>query len=99
MACPTSHIDALCHVFVDEQMYNGFGAAEVKSTGARRGSIMCAKDGVWLAGECCSIFQGLLNTTHLEPGTPVMIADLEAAEATQGVQVGVGDILLIGTGA
>ena len=36
----TSHIDALCHVFVDGQMYNGFSKHEVKSTGARRGSIM-----------------------------------------------------------
>jgi len=93
----TSHIDALCHVFVDEQMYNGFGAAEVKSTGARRGSIMCAKDGVVGRGVLLDI-PGLHKTTHLEPGTPVMVADLEAAEATQGVQVGVGDILLIGTG-
>src|SRR5687768_3239012 len=30
----TSHIDALCHVFVDGQMYNGFPAADVRSTGA-----------------------------------------------------------------
>ncbi|MFT5269640.1 MAG: hypothetical protein ACI88C_003084, partial [Acidimicrobiales bacterium] len=93
----TSHIDALCHVFVDEQMYNGFGAAEVKSTGARRGSIMCAKDGVVGRGVLLDIPR-LHNTTHLEPGTPIMIADLEAAEVAQRVTVGAGDILLVGTG-
>ncbi|SVC64545.1 uncharacterized protein METZ01_LOCUS317399, partial [marine metagenome] len=31
-----THIDALCHVFVKETMYNGFKATEVKSTGATR---------------------------------------------------------------
>ena len=42
----TSHIDALCHVFVDKQMYNGYGAETVKSTGATRCSIMVAAEGV-----------------------------------------------------
>ena len=32
----TSHIDALCHVFVDGRMFNGFPASDVKSTGATR---------------------------------------------------------------
>lgn len=93
----TSHIDALCHVFVDEQMYNGFPASDVKSTGAQRGSIMCAKDGVVGRGVLLDIprQQGV---SHLEPGTAIMVADLEAAEADQGVTVGEGDILLVGTG-
>ena len=30
-----SHIDALCHVFVDGQMYNGAAATEVTSVGAQ----------------------------------------------------------------
>jgi hypothetical protein len=38
-----SHIDALSHVFVDGQMYNGASAAEVKSDGARRSSIEVAE--------------------------------------------------------
>ena len=42
----TSHLDALCHVFVDGQMYNGFAGTEVKSTGARHGSVMAASDGI-----------------------------------------------------
>lgn len=93
----TSHIDALCHVFVDELMYNGFPAAEVKSTGAQRGSIMCAKDGVVGRGVLLDIprQQGV---GHLEPGTAITVADLEAAETDQGVTVGEGDILLISTG-
>ena len=42
----TSHIDALCHVFVGERMYNGFPAGDVKSTGAQRCSVMAARDGI-----------------------------------------------------
>jgi hypothetical protein len=42
----TSHIDALCHVFVKGQMYNGFPAGDVKSNGAERNSIMAARDGI-----------------------------------------------------
>src|SRR4030095_15100026 len=41
-----SHIDALCHVFVDGQMYNGAPASEVTSVGARRSSIEVAEDGL-----------------------------------------------------
>jgi len=36
----TSHIDALCHLFVDGQMYNGFSKDEVNTTGAPRGISM-----------------------------------------------------------
>jgi len=93
----TSHVDALCHIFVDEQMYNGFPATDVKSTGAQRGSIMCAKDGIAGRGVLLDIARQR-GQGHLEPGTAITVADLEAAEAGQGVTVGEGDILLIGTG-
>ena len=93
----TSHIDALCHVLVDKQMYNGFPASEVKSTGARKGSIMCARDGVVGRGVLLDI-PHLLDVDYLEPGTAITVADLEAAETAQGVTVGEGDILLVGTG-
>ena len=36
----TSHLDALCHVAVDGRIYNGFPVSEVRSTGARRSSVM-----------------------------------------------------------
>jgi kynurenine formamidase len=93
----TSHIDALCHVFVDELMYNGFPASDVKSTGARHGSIMCAKDGIVSRGVLLDVprTQGV---EWLEPRTAITIQDLEAAEAAQGVRVSRGDILLVATG-
>ena len=93
----TSHIDALCHVFVDQQMYNGFPATDVKSTGAQRGSIMCAKDGVVGRGVLLDIPR-LRGVDFLDPDVAITIADLEAAEAAQGVSTGSGDVLLVATG-
>ncbi|TDJ25747.1 MAG: cyclase family protein [Gammaproteobacteria bacterium] len=93
----TTHIDALCHVFVDGLMYNGFEASEVKSTGARRGSIMCAKDGIVSRGVLLDIPRSK-DLAWLEPGTQIRVADLEAAERAHDVTVGEGDILIVATG-
>lgn len=93
----TTHIDALCHVFVDGLMYNGFEASEVKSTGARRGSIMCAKDGIVSRGVLLDIPRSK-DLAWLEPGTQIRVADLEAAERAHAVTVGEGDILIVATG-
>lgn len=93
----TSHIDALCHVFVDGQMYNGYPGTEVRSTGARKNSIMCAADGVVGRGVLLDIPR-LKGLPYLATDTAITVADLEAAEAAQSVTVGEGDILLVGTG-
>jgi len=93
----TSHIDALCHVMVDGKMYNGFSREEVRSTGARRGSIMCARDGIVSRG----VFLDLprtLGVPWLSPGAAISVSDLERAEAEAAVRVTDGDILLVGTG-
>ena len=93
----TSHIDALCHVFVDGRMYNGFSKDEVKSTGARRGSILAAGDGIVSRGVLLDVPR-LLGVPWLEPGTAITVEQLERAEASQGVSVTEGDVLLVGTG-
>jgi kynurenine formamidase len=93
----TSHIDALCHVFVNKQMYNGYAAETVKSTGATRCSIMVAAEGVVGRGVFLDIprFRGV---KWLEPGDAITADELEACEKAQNVSVGEGDILLVGTG-
>lgn len=92
-----SHIDALCHVFVNRRMYNGFEAGDVKSTGATRNSIMAARDGIVGRGVLLDIPR-LKGVDWLEPGERIAPEDLEAAEAAQGVRAGEGDILLVATG-
>lgn len=93
----TSHLDALCHVFVDGQMYNGFSKDEVKSTGARRGSVMAASDGIVSRGVLLDIPR-LEGVDWLDPSTAIRVDQLEAAEREQGVTVTEGDVLLVGTG-
>lgn len=92
-----SHIDALCHVFVNEVMYNGFAASDVKSTGATRNSIMAGKDGISGRGVLLDIPR-LKGVDWLEIVERISPEDLEQAEEAQNVKVGEGDILLISTG-
>jgi kynurenine formamidase len=93
----SSHIDALCHVFVDGKMYNGFDAKEVRSTGARRNSIMSARDGICGRGVLLDIPR-LRGLPYVDPKKPVTAAELGAAEEQQGVHAGEGDILLVAVG-
>jgi len=93
----TTHLDALCHVFTDGKMYNGFDMREVRSDGAQKNSIMSAKDGLLSRGVLMDL-PGLKGGDWLEPGEAITAADLEAAGEKQGVSVGEGDILLILTG-
>jgi len=93
----SSHLDALCHVLVDGKMYNGYPASEVKSTGAKRNSIMCAKEGIVSRGVLLDIPR-LLGRPWLEPCEAIDPEHLAAAEKAQGVTVEEGDILLVATG-
>src|SRR3954465_8387323 len=88
-----SHIDALCHVFVDGQMYNGALAAEVTSVGARRSSIEVAKGGIVGRGVLLDIPR-LRGVDWLEPGDAILEHELDDA----GVNVEQGDIVLVHTG-
>jgi kynurenine formamidase len=92
-----SHIDALCHVFVGGRMYNGFAASDVRSTGARRNSIMAARDGIVGRGVLLDLPR-LRGAEWLEPGEAVGPDELERAERAQGVRVEEGDVLLISNG-
>ena len=94
----SSHLDALCHVFVDGRMYNGFPGTDVKSTGAKRNSVMCAKDGIVSRGVLLDMPR-TLGVPWLEPGQVIDPDQLDAAEARQGVKVRRGDILLVEHGS
>ncbi|HEY8153986.1 MAG TPA: cyclase family protein [Myxococcota bacterium] len=93
----TSHIDALCHIAVNGMLYNGFPISDVKSDGARRGSIMVARDGIAGRGVLLDIPR-LRGAAWLEPGERILPEELERAEAAAGLRVGEGDLLLVATG-
>ena len=92
-----SHVDALCHMFVRGQMYNGRPPSDVSSVGAKANTIMTLSDGVVGRGVLLDI-AALRGVDYLEPDAYVTLGDLAAAEAAEGVTVGTGDILLIATG-
>ncbi len=92
-----THVDALCHMLVRGQMYNGAPAALVRSDGARRNSVMALAGGLVGRGILLDV-PALRGVPYLEGGELIGLADLEAAEAAQGVRTGPGDILLVATG-
>jgi kynurenine formamidase len=92
-----SHLDALCHVFHQGVMYNGFPASEVMSIGAMKNSVMAAAGGVSSRGVLLDVPRAR-GVDWLEPGDGVTPEDLNAACESQDVSVGPGDILLISTG-
>lgn len=93
----SSHLDALCHVFQGGRMYNGHPATDVKSTGARRNTVMTLKNGLAGRGVLLDVPRAL-GVSFIEADHLVTVAELERTEAAQGLRVGAGDILLIRLG-
>ncbi len=92
-----THLDALCHMFVRGEMYNGRTAEQVTSTGALANDIMATGDGLVGRG----VFLDIPRARGVEflPGNePITVADLEAAESAQGSPVRSGDLLIVGGG-
>jgi len=92
-----SHIDALCHVIYDGQLYNGVAADTVTATGAAELSIGIAADGIVGRGVLLDVPRSR-GVPWLEPGDHVTVADVLAAEQDQRVRIGQGDIVLVRVG-
>lgn len=92
-----SHIDALCHVFVDGQMYNGHPASAVTTRGARHGGIDAGFGGIVGRGVLIDL-AAHRGVDWLEPGEAVGPDELDATLAAQGVATEPGDLLLVHTG-
>jgi kynurenine formamidase len=93
----TTHLDALCHMFVRGQMYNGGRPGEVPSSGATRNSVMTLASGIVGRGVLLDV-PGALDRPYLDSDHAITPDQLEAAERAHGVTVGSGDVLLISTG-
>jgi kynurenine formamidase len=93
-----THVDGLCHIFWDKQMYNGQPAAKVTTSGgAVREPITVLKDGVMTRGVLLDV-AAAQGRHWLDPGEGVTPEHLEAAESRQGVRVEEGDVVLLRTG-
>jgi kynurenine formamidase len=93
----TTHVDALSHMFVRGEMFGGRPASEVRSDGATANTVLSMTDGVIGRGVLLDIPRAA-GCEFFDTGAVVTVADLEAAEAAQGVRVGPGDVLLVAWG-
>ena len=92
-----SHVDALCHIFHQGKMYNGFPRSAVKPDGAEQLGVQAMKQGIFTRGVLVDV-PWLKDVPYLEPGTAVRVEDLEAWEQKTGIHIASGDVLLVRTG-
>jgi kynurenine formamidase len=92
-----THMDALCHMFWNGKMYNGFSQEEVTRKGAAKLAIQNLKQGILTRGVLMDIAE-LKGVKYLEPGTPIYPEDLEAWEKKVGLKLTAGDAVFIRTG-
>lgn len=92
----TTHVDALCHLWVDGQMYNGHSSDAVHSYGATRCGI--EKLGAIVTRGVLLDVPGFLGLDRLAPSHAVSIEELEGCAEHQGIEVRAGDVVLVRTG-
>jgi len=92
-----THLDALCHIFHNGMMYNGYPQQEVTASGCAKDGIENLKDGVFTRGILIDIPK-LKGVPYLAPGTAIYAEDLEAWEKKAGIKVASGDVVFVRTG-
>lgn len=92
-----THLDALCHLFHQGRMYNGYSQEEVTEKGAAKLSVIAIKDGIFTRGALMD-FPRLLGVKYLDSSRPIYPEDIEAWQKKTGVNVGAGDAVIIRTG-
>ncbi len=91
-----THVDALCHAWYDDKLYNGYLGDTIRSTtGAARLGVEKMPP-VVTRGVLLDLVR--LKGRTLVPGEAINAADLQAAAAAAGVMPGRGDAVLLRTG-
>lgn len=93
----TTHVDALCHIFWEGQMYNGKPASDVSSIGARSGAVDAWKTGITTRGVLIDIPR-LRGEPFVSLDRPVRGWEIEDAAAAQGTPLRPGDAVLVYSG-
>jgi kynurenine formamidase len=93
----TTHVDALCHVFADGKLYNGFAADEsIDGTGARRNAI--SNVGALVTRGLLADVAGHRGEAYLAQDHVISPEEIEGSLAAHGLEARSGDVLLIRTG-
>src|SRR5439155_5821445 len=85
-----THIDALCHAWYDDQLYNGFSSNGTRST---TGAARCGVDKM---GPIMG--RGVLLDVVALIGKPLGLGEVVTREMVESIKVEKGDIVLIRTG-
>ena len=93
----TSHIDALCHIFHEGKLYNGYPIERVTAHGALELGIHELATGIVGRGVLIDVPR-TRGVEWLEPGDVILPDDLDAACAAAGLRVESGDVLVVRTG-
>mgnify|MGYP001355592366 CR=1 FL=1 len=98
MPCQAStQWDALCHIFLDDKMYNGYEATLVDAKGARKLGIEHMRDKMVGRGVLLDIAR-VKGVSSLDDGYAITGADLDACAAKQKVEIRKGDFVIVRTG-
>ena len=92
-----THIDALCHVWDDDGLWNGRSPDVVAADGTQWGSIQNWSQGIVTRGVLLDVprYRG---RPYVPQGRPVTAGELEAIARSQGVEVRPGDALCVYSG-
>lgn len=92
----TTHIDALCHIYVGDTLYNGHPASALQPYGAQK----CGVDNVGpiVSRGVLLDIAGWRGVERLESGEPIEPDDLDACARAQGTEIRAGDVVLVRTG-
>jgi kynurenine formamidase len=93
----TTHMDALCHMFYNGHMFNGFPQSAITEQGAGKLDVTHYKNGIFTRAVLIDIPR-LKDLPYLEPDMVIYPEDLDAWEKKVGVRVGSGDVVFIRTG-
>jgi len=93
-----THMDALCHVEFQGQLYNGRSFDDsVRFGGAQWGALDVWFDGVVTRGVLLDVAAGRAEG-YVDIGKPVTPPELDAAAARAGIKVESGDVVVIRSG-
>lgn len=91
-----THVDALCHAWCDDQLYNGYLGQTIRSTTGAQKLGIDKMPPIVTRGVLLDIVA--LHGGALVQGTPIGADDLRRAAAAAGVSPERGDVVLLRTG-
>jgi kynurenine formamidase len=98
MPCQAStQWDALCHIFLDDKMYNGYDAKLVDARGAKKLGIEHVRDKMVGRGVLLDMARWK-GVPWLEDGYAITNDDLDGCAKAQGVTIKKGDFVITRTG-